>query len=262
LITKLQYKEVLDWIGALPLPHNKGPIRPETLQDGNLLWDVALHVLRPDLPNNRDEIEQIERFLVLDVASDLEKKCKALRDLGVSYHRMGLYGSSVEMHSAQLHFASALVSGGSMELMQQAIGDLGDVFRTLGEKEIAQNMFKSSLGIPNKRRVETERGGTPGGLQPWPTTPMAINYCHRETSGMDRSKTCTAGAGRKTEKRAKAHTDIQEHRPKTLQKLEKEETALDSKQEQGQRRPTVAALENILDSENNLNGNCTFANSF
>ena len=178
LLTKLRYKEVLDWIGTLPLPHiktKKGPIQPETLQDGNLLWDIALHVLRPDLPNNRDEIEQFEGMLEdQDGATNSEQKCKTLRELGHSYHRMGMYGSAIEMHSTQLHFASTLVtSGGNMDFMQQAIGDLGDVFRTLGEKEIAHNMYKTSLGIPTKKNKSTlrSRGTTPGDLQPWPSTP-------------------------------------------------------------------------------------------
>ena len=185
LITKLRYQEVLDWMGALPLPHIrklKGRIRPELLQDGNLLWDIALHVLRPDLPNNRDEIERVEDVIKgTDAATDPEKKCRALRDLGLCYHRMGLYGSAIEMHAAQLHFASIRVTSGHMDLMQQAIGDLGDVFRTLGENEIAQNMCKASLGIPvassrshdnpASRHKGPLRVNTPGDLQPWPNTP-------------------------------------------------------------------------------------------
>jgi len=185
LITKLRYKQVLDWIGALPLPHIKalkGPIKPELLQDGNLLWDIALHVLRPDLPNNRDEIERVEDVISgTGAASDIEKKCRALRDLGHCYHRMGLYGSALEMHAAQLHFASFSVTGGHTDLMQEAIGDLGDVFRTLGEKQIAQNVYKSSIGLPAasgrgvaaKRQKSPVRGSTPGDLQPWPNTPDA-----------------------------------------------------------------------------------------
>jgi hypothetical protein len=189
LITKLRYQEVLDWIAALPLPHIrklKGRIRPELLQDGNLLWDIALHVLRPDLPNNRDEIERVEDVINgTDAATDPDKKCKALRDLGLCYHRMGLYGSAIEMHAAQLHFASIRVTSGHMDLMQQAIGDLGDVFRTLGGKEIAQNMYKASLGIPvassrspsrshdnpASRQKGPLRVNTAGDLKPWPNTP-------------------------------------------------------------------------------------------
>lgn len=190
LIIRLRYREVLDWIAKLPLPHikkMKGPVRAESLRGGNLLWDIALHVLRPDLPNNRDEIERYETLLEQpEVASNAEKRCRALRCLGQSYHQMNLYGSAIEMHTLQLRFASALDSGGTLEMMQQAIGDLGDVFRSLGEKEIAQNMYKSSLGIPDKRKRTRSRGNTPGELQPWPTTPNAsidVLSLDREGSG-------------------------------------------------------------------------------
>jgi len=208
---------VLDWIGGLPLPHIKklrGPVRPETLRNGNLLWDIALHVLRPDLPNNRDEIEQYENLLDQpDVVSSTEKKCKALRYLGQSYHQMSLYGSAIEMHTLHLRFGSALEAGGTLEMMQQAIGDLGDVFRSLGEKEVAQNLYKSNPGIPNRRQKAKQRGDTPGGgLDPWPNTPLGVrDPISSDSSGKDKIKAQTNEVfGRKNPGKS-----APERRPKT-----------------------------------------------
>ena len=208
---------MLDWIGGLPLPHIKmlkGPVRPETLRNGNLLWDIALHVLRPDLPNNRDEIEHYENLLDQpDVVSNTEKRGKALRYLGQSYHQMNLYGSAIEMHALNLRFASALEAGGSIEMIQQAIGDLGDVFSSLGEKEIAQNMYKSSLGIPDRRKKNKSRGNTPGGLEPWSTAPLEVgDPISSKKSGNDKSK----GATKEVFGRKKPGKSAPERRPKTL----------------------------------------------
>ena len=185
-IKHLRYDEVLDWIGSLPIPrvNVKRPIRPEMLQDGNLLWDIAIHILRPDLRNNSN-IERVENMLIqLDgakdgatMAYDIPQKCILLHDLGRSYHQMGLYGSAVEVHSTQLQIASAVDSGGNMEFMQEALRDLGDVFRTLGEKE-AQTVNRYSLGIPSKtpKSPLEVRSLTSGGLNPWPTTPVKSGY--------------------------------------------------------------------------------------
>ena len=53
--------------------------------------------------------------------------------------------------------------------------DIGDVFRTLGEMELAQDMNKSIIATTSaqvKRGAHRERMTTPGDIQAWPTTPL------------------------------------------------------------------------------------------
>ena len=181
LITKLRYKEVLDWINRLPLPHiERERVMPEALLDGTMLWDIALHTLRPDVQNNREQLEGYQRALEHE-STDPALQCMALHDLGQSYQQMNVHGSAIEVHTAQLYSASMLPPDHNVEFIQQAVGDLGDVFRTLGDKEVAHNLYQRSLGIRgNSPKMGSATSGVKrvgrkdhlaGDLRPWPRTP-------------------------------------------------------------------------------------------
>ena len=119
LITKLRYKEVLDWINRLPLPHiERQRVMPEALLDGTMLWDIALHTLRPDVQNNREQLEGYQRALEHE-STDPALQCMALHDLGQSYQQMNVHGSAIEVHTAQLYLASMLPPDHNVEFIQQ-----------------------------------------------------------------------------------------------------------------------------------------------
>lgn len=145
---RVRLAQVLKWVRKLPIPTAATCDQPNAFQDGNLLYDIAVEVLRPDLQNQRGALEQLEADLEEAQSSeDVATEMQSLGTLADYYYSQGMIARAVEMRCHQLK----LMKGhGTTEDLGMLCGKLGDLYIEMGDSSNAIKYHDTGLEIQRK----------------------------------------------------------------------------------------------------------------